>query len=1121
MVALKRTFRKDILRQIRGTFSRFFAIFAIVALGVGFLAGLLATTPDMRLSVDRYYDETHMMDIRVLSTMGLTDGDLDEIRKIDGVEAVMPAYSADMLVNMKSDDTAVTRLHSLPFNDLQGENSLNRVVLLEGRLPQAAGECVMESEKMLGSSLSIGDTLRLSDENENLTDTLAAGELTIVGKVRSAYYFSIEKESSSIGKGAVDLFLYTVPETFRLDVYTDIFVTVGGARELTAFSDTYDDAVQPVMDRLEALGEKRVVVRRDEIVGEATGELADAQKEYDEKKQEAEEQLADAQQKLIDARDEIEKAERELADGRKELEDGEHQAADAEKTLADALSQIEDGEKALADGRKQFARDKAAAEKELAAKEQELAAVRKELDSSAGKLSAFKAQLDEGKQKIDQAKAMIGALTAAGKTEEAAALAAQLEPQEKEYNKKLELYTQQSAEFTTAEEQWSEGKAQLEAGRKTAEAELAAAQARLDESEKMLAASRAEWQRGKAELEENQRTLADARAELSSGERELADAKGKLADGEKEYADSKREADEKLSDARKKLDDAEQQIADIETPEWFVLNRHANVSYVSFEGNAEKVEAIAKVFPIFFFLVAALVALTTMTRMIEEQRTQIGTMKALGYSKGSIAFKYLLYAGSATITGSICGLLIGFKVFPTVIWGAYEIMYTLPPLLAPFNVKYALISSIAAIVCTLLATFAACYGTLIEAPARLMLPRAPKPGKRVFLERIKPLWSRLKFTHKVTVRNLIRYKKRFFMTVFGIAGCTALLLTGFGLRDSISDIVGKQFNEIAQYNTIIQFKNQEAAVGADMQSILGDGRFTGYLSVHQANADVTVGNKTQSATLYVPQEAEKLKQFITLRERRSGRDVPFKEDRVVVTEKMAEKLGVKEGSVIQVKDADNRTAQFTVGGITENYVYSYVYIPPALYAQAFGGEPEYLTMIATLADTSRGNRDALTETLLEYDDISSVQFTTDLSEQFSDVIKNIDYIVVVLIISAGLLAFVVLYNLTNINITERQREIATIKVLGFFDREVSAYVYRETALLSLIGTAAGLILGIFLHAFVVKTAEVDIVMFGRSIKPLSFVLAAVMTLVFSVLVNLVMHRKLKKIDMVESMKSGE
>ena len=1121
MVALKRTFHKDILRQIRGTFSRFFAIFAIVALGVGFLAGLLATTPDMRLSVDRYYDETHMMDIRVLSTMGLTDGDLDEIRKIGGVEAVMPAYSADVLVNMKSDDTAVTRLHSLPFDDPEGENSLNRVVLLEGRLPQSAGECVMESEKMLGSSLSVGDVLQLSDENEDLTGTLSAESLTIVGEVRSAYYFSIEKESSSIGKGAVDLFLYTVPETFSLDVYTDMFVTVSGARALTAFSDDYDNAVQPVMDRLEALGETRVVVRRGEIVGEANEELADAQKEYDDQKQEAEEKLADAQQKLIDARNEIEKAERELAAGRKELEDGERQAADAQQKLENALSQIEDGEKALAAGREQFVQEKAAAEKELAAKEQELAAVREELDSSAEKLKAFKTQLDEGKQKIDQAKAMIEALTAAGRTEEAAALAAQLEPQEKEYGENLALYTQQSAALAAAQEQWSQGKAQLDAGRKAAETELAAAQAELDESEKTLAASRSEWQQGKAELEQNRLKLADARAQLDAGERELADAKAKLADGEKEYADSKREADEKLSDAQKELDDAKRQIADIETPSWYVLSRHANVSYVSFEGNAEKVEAIAKVFPIFFFLVAALVALTTMTRMIEEQRTQIGTMKALGYSKGSIAFKYLIYAGGATVTGSICGLLVGFKVFPTVIWGAYAIMYTLPPLLAPFNIKYALISSIAAIVCTLLATFAACYGTLMEAPARLMLPRAPKPGKRVFLERIKPIWSRLKFTHKVTVRNLIRYKKRFFMTVFGIAGCTALLLTGFGLRDSISDIVGKQFNEIAQYNTIIQFKNQEAAADAGMQSILGGGRFTGYLAVHQANADITIGNKTQSATLYVPQEAGRFKQFITLRERRGGRDVPFEEGRVVVTEKMAEKLGIKEGSVIQVKDADNRTAEFTVGGITENYVYSYIYIPPALYAQAFGIEPEYLTVVAKLADTSRENRDALTETLLAYEDVSSVQFTTDLSEQFSDVIKNIDYIVVVLIISAGLLAFVVLYNLTNINITERQREIATIKVLGFFDREVSAYVYRETALLSLIGTAVGLILGIFLHAFVVKTAEVDIVMFGRSIKPMSFLLAAVMTLVFSVLVNLVMHRKLKKIDMVESMKSGE
>ena len=485
-------------------------------------------------------------------------------------------------------------------------------------------------------------------------------------------------------------------------------------------------------------------------------------------------------------------------------------------------------------------------------------------------------------------------------------------------------------------------------------------------------------------------------------------------------------------------------------------------------------------------------------------------------------FDFSGYSDMAIGIGSFFGLVVGFQVFPRVIWGAYDIMYTLPAFSAPFRVPYALISSLAAVICTLLATVGACYSTLMECPARLMLPRAPKPGKRVFLEHIPFIWKHLSFTKKVTVRNLLRYKKRFFMTVIGIAGCTGLLLTGFGLRDSIQDIISKQYEDICQYNMTASLKDGKALQEPALRAVLDDtGKVESFLPVHQENGEVTVDDTTKDVTLFVPERTADLPQFIHLQNRKTGEALAFTEDQVVLTEKLAEQLGVRAGSSITIKNADGKAASATVSGVTENYLYSYAYMSPTLYTSLYGDIPEYATVLGILTDASSQARDTLSKTLLEIDDVSSVQFTTDLSSSFADVISNIDYIVIVLIISAGLLAFVVLYNLTNINITERQKEIATIKVLGFYNREVSAYVYRETLLLSLIGTAAGLVFGIFLHAFVVKTAEVDMVMFGRTIKWTSYIFAAVLTMLFSALVNLVMYRKLKAVDMVESMKAGE
>ena len=529
-------------------------------------------------------------------------------------------------------------------------------------------------------------------------------------------------------------------------------------------------------------------------------------------------------------------------------------------------------------------------------------------------------------------------------------------------------------------------------------------------------------------------------------------------------------------------------------------------------------DSISTVFPLIFFLVAALVALTSMTRMVEEERIQIGTYKALGYSNAKIASKYLIYAAFASILGSITGIAVGFQVLPQVVWYAYGILYHAPSLVIPLNLGLALAAAFSSIACTMLATYAACRATLAESPANLMLPRAPKAGKRILLERVGPVWRRMSFIWKVTARNLFRYKKRFFMTVIGIAGCTSLLLTGYGVRDAVEEIVGKQFDEVYIYNTTFGLKTPEVKPG--LAALLADSsKFSKSMKASNKTTDITANGKSFSAAIFVPEEPKLLKSMIHLNDRVSRADIPFGDNSVVITEKLANQLHVGVGSSITVKNSADHEVSFRVTGVTENYVYHYAYISPSLYESTMGEKPDYNEVDAICTVTEEAQKKELTQSVMSQEGVGTLTYTKEIISRYDSMIQSMNVIVLVLIISAGMLAFIVLYNLTNINVTERQRELATIKVLGFFDKEVSAYIFRETALLTIIGCIFGLGLGILLHAFVVQTAEVDMIMFGRVIKPLSYVWSAAFTLLFGVIVNLVMYRKLKRIDMEESLKS--
>ncbi len=1128
---LNRTYRKSILRTVRASLSRFVAIFAIVALGVGFLSGLLASPVDMRLSADEYCREANLYDIKIQSTQGLTDEDLAAVRAVEGVSSVMPARDMDLVLTSESGESLTTRLQSIPEEDLPEADRLNQLTLAEGRMPSAPGEIAVGLTKDFSGTIpAIGDVLTVNqtENDESVTDALPQ-TFTVVGTVRSAAYFSVEAEYTNTGTGTIGLFAYAPESCFDMDYYTTFYLSVEGAKELNSFSAAYEDKVDGVMEGLEAIQDERVQARYEEIIDEAEAELDDAWAEYEEKKAEAEQELADAAQ---------------------ELEDGWAELADAEQELADAKLEIDRGQAELDDGKDEFYRA-------LPGYKQQIADGYSKLESSRAQLDSAQTQLDEGRAQLEQLKAgkdsfwamveanygisippeqqtdeftiqvitILEKLASGGSipgfdlTEEQLALLKQMLPQLTQLKKSLEALDEQETTLDASLAALDEKQAEIDAGRRQIEDGLSELQAQ----ERQLEKTKIDTENQFAVADEK---LLDARQQYADGLAELEEGRQELIDGQKEYEDAKAEAEQELADGKEEILDAESEVREIEKGKWLLGDRSDNTSFSSYGDNADKIAAIATVFPVFFFLVAALVALTTMTRMVEEERGQVGTMKALGYTRGQIAAKYILYALTASLAGSGVGMLIGMQLFPRIILSAYNIMYDLPDLLTPFNWGFGLLATGAAVACTLLATLNACWAELREQPASLMLPKAPKAGKRILLEHIGPVWRRLRFTHKVTARNLFLYKKRFFMTVVGIAGCTALLVTGFGLQDSISDIVEKQFDELAHYQMLVSLQDESALDGRDLAAILNDEtKVTGHLAVSQQDATVVPEEGGEEDNLYivVPSDTEAMTEYFTFRQRTTGETVPFEEGSVVISEKLAERHDLSVGDAITVENADGDEASFTITGVCENYIYHYLYMSEDVYRDAFGEEPETNLLYCRLAegvDTPEAE-DELATALLKCRDIAGAQFTHEITASFRQSLDSINYIVVVLIIAAGALAFVVLYNLTNINITERSKELATIKVLGFYDGEVGAYIYRETSMLTLIGTVCGLVFGIALHTFVIRTAEVDMVMFGRSIYPMSFVWSALLTIAFSLLVNLVMYRKLKNISMVESMKAPE
>ena len=1200
---MKSAMQKDFWREIGHTKSRFFSIMILVALSVAFLSGLRATAPDMKKTGDDYLDSLHLADIQVLSTLGLTDEDIDAIRAQKNIENAEGEYVLDAFASSGGAE-AVVKVLSL------SDEGINDVLLREGRMPARADECVVE-ENMLGLlGIAIGDTIALEPDSK-MDDALADEQYTVVGTVRSPVYIAVERGTSTIGSGTVKAYLYLPREAFTLDYYTAAYVRVSGAAEMTAFYDDYDDYIDDVIDSLEDFGDARALLRHDELVDEATEKLDDAQKELDDAKAEADEELGKAEKELKDAR-------RKLDDGWRDYRDGQQELADSRAKLDDAKKELSDGEQEYQDGLAKYEEAKEEYEKGLAEYEdgkKEYEKGRKQLDAGAQELAEGKKQLDEGQKQLDTLGSTVtGALDGTGSPYEgkpgqliedlgkgdqnaaattdaaldemraqltagiaqaqgaidalntqitqltatlqnpdlsdeeragyeksladAQAELARAEAQKAQLEQQLaQLENVNSGSIAQSKQQLDKGRAAYNSGR----AELAEGSRELEKGKQKLNDAKAELDDAPAQLQEAKQKLDDARRELddgwkeyydgeekyADGAQELADAYKELTDGEKdyregksEYADAKAEADEKIADAQKKITDARREVADIESCEWYLFARSYNPGYTGFGQDAERMANLASVFPVIFFLVAALVCLTTMTRMVEEQRVQIGSLKAMGYSSLAISRKYIFYGLLPSLTGGLMGLVIGYILFPKMIFMAYQIMYQVPDIELRAYPGISVFSVLAAVACTTLATLWACLATLRETPASLMRPRTPKAGKRVFLEYIRPLWKRMSFTHKVTARNLFRYQKRFWMTVIGIGGCTALIIAGFGMRSSLLFTMSRQYDDLFHYSAQVALSDN--ALSTERQAVedflAGDERIVNYVPCEASSA--TVVTPSYSTTAYVEVMAsDEIGKVVDLFDYKSGDPITMGDEGVYIDQKLSELLKVSVGDTFFL-DGDVR-GDVTVAGIYEHYTGHFIYMTPGYYENALhaDGEPNAYLLNFTSDDTDTCN--AIFEKLLDMSGVATTSRMRDTQDTYMHSMERVDFVVVIIILAAAALAMVVLFNLSNINITERQRELATIKLLGFYDGEVSAYVYRENIVLTLFGILLGCFMGHWLHIYLVRSTEIDLMMFGRQTAPSAYVYAAILTMLFSVLVNVLAHFKMKKIDMVESLKSAE
>lgn len=1067
----KTALKKDIYRTITGTLPRFLSIFFIVVLGVAFYSGIRVTQKDMHITADHQFDDSKLMDVKVMGTLGVSKDNLDSIKKLSKVSQAEGNYSIDVIAKKQGSDEE----HAIKV--MGQTEKLNKITLVKGRLPKEDGECLVDEWYADQTGLKIGDILRLtSGTDDDLKDTLKNTTYKITGIGKSCEYLSRSRGSTKIGTGTLSGFIIIKKSEFSLDVYTEVYLTAKEAKEERAYSDAYDQKVKKLEDEIKEIAATENQKRLRTIQQEAQDKIDKNEKKYKKERKKVLGKLDQADQKLKESK-------QKLSDSKKQLEQSKQQIAKGQEQIRSAQIQYQTGINQISSARKQ-----------LKQQSQKITEQRKNLKAQEAQITEQEKNLKVQEQQVQQA-------LQAG------------------------MITEQEAQASLSKIQ--EGKQQIDAAKskiQEGKQQITKAKTKISQAEKTLDQKSAQLKLAKKKIQTNQKKLESAKKQITAGTKEIKAAETKLLSGEKQLKKSRAKALKQLKKAEKKIKDAKTEVSKIKKGKWYILNRQKLQSYVEYGQEADRIAALGRVVPVIFFLVAALVSLTAMTRMVEEQRTQIGMMKALGYSGGNIAAKYISYALAATLTGSILGAVIGEKLLPWIIINAYKMMYTgLGDVYTPLEAEYSVMAGALAVGVVILAVISACYKELKEKPAQLMRPVAPKEGKRILLERIPFIWKRLSFIWKATMRNLFRYKKRFFMTIFGIGGCMALLLLGFGIKDSISAISKNQYGQIITYDFSVTYKDGITRKKKDdlIRWTKKQSHMTDVMEVQESAVTIHGNGVKQDATMIIPISKQDFEGFITLKDRKKGTKYQLDDNGIILTEKAASLLGVKKGDKITIQRSGSQKIRVKIDQITENYLQHKVYMTPKLYENLYGKKSDATGIYCVEKNVSDKTMQEDGKSILAKDEASALHFSSDDAKTMSDMVNNLNIVVVVLIVSAGLLAFVVLYNLNNINISERRMELATIKVLGFYDGEVGAYVYRENILLTILGTIAGIALGILLHKYVILTTEVDLIMFGRKIFLPSYIYSILLTIAFSILVNFFMYFQLKKINMVESLKSTE
>ncbi len=1080
---IKKALLKDAFKEIKTTYKRFISIMLMALLGVGFFAGLRAASPDMVNTIDQYFKDQNVYDIEVISTLGLTDEDIEVLSNIENVETVYGTYSTDGIIKLDEKEI-VSKLLCI--------DDVNKPKLLSGNMPQNDNECVVEKDFLSTTNKQIGDILEIETEKtetsiqgEEETDYLKNNTLKIVGTVESPLYISRERGTTNLGSGQINSYIYVTKNNVNSEAYTEIYIKLKDSDKYKTSSNRYEDYVEETKDKIEAIKEERQKARYDSLINEANKKIEEAENEFNSQKQEGESKIQEAEAKLQNGKNEIAQAENEIASNEKT----------ANSRFAQGESQIKSAKQTLQKSEEEYNAKKAQAEESFAQAESQKEQLQISLNSLNQKLTEIDTKYNQIVEKLkdpeltEQEKQMLKS----AKTEI-----------ENNKSRLLPVKTELETGITTIENQISSGKA-----------ELANAKNQIDSAKSQITTQEATLNSTKASTNKQ---IANAKAQLESSKAEIQTAEAELQAQKEEF-------NQKIQEAEGKIIDAKEEVSKIENPVWYILDRNQNSGYASFIQDTESINNLSLVFPIVFFAIAALVSLTSMTRMVEEERQELGTLKALGYNKFQISLKYILYSSLACIIGGVIGMNIGFQLLPRIIWDMYEMMYTMPSIIISFNYENATIGIQLMYICIVGATLYSILRELTHTPATLLRPKAPKIGKRVLLERITPIWKRLNFSQKVTIRNIFRYKKRFLMTIIGIFGCTSLILAGFGLKDSISKILPYQYENIFNYDMQIAIKS--SLEDSQKQSLIDELR--NKEGVQEVTENYIISGTAskdgqEDIQIIVPKSAEEMKKVISLRELKTEEEINLDEaskDGVIITDKLAELIGAKEGDTITIKDTNDIEKEVKVSKIAENYISHYIYMSVEYYESLYG--KAYTTNVLLLKDNnlSEEQEEQISKELVNKNEVSTVSLTSTIMRTLDDTMNSLNYVVIILIVSAGLLAFVVLYNLSNVNISERIRELATIKVLGFYDKEVYKYVSRETVLLTAIGIALGLIGGYFLNFYIIGTCEIDMLRFVKIIDPLSYLYSILITVFFTIIVNIVTYFALKKIDMIGSLKSVE